>query len=189
LLDVTIVNDISGKNAQLAQAQKRRTIAWLRANTYFWPFLAVQRQQLEAWAEGRERIWAIDPPTKPERYFPIEPEAEQWTKVWNWVLAIHQLARENNTHFVLILFPLEFQVLDENYSTLPQELLTAKAAEAGIPVLDLLPTFQQACREKPGGACHLEDRYLFADVWMHPSAYGHELTAVELEAFLTGMLE
>jgi len=36
-----------------------------------------------------------------------------------------------------------------------------------------------------GGACQLEDRYLFADVWMHPSAYGHEMTAVELEALLT----
>jgi phospholipase/lecithinase/hemolysin len=84
---------------------------------------------------------------------------------------------------------LEFQVLDESYPTLPQEILTAKAAEANIPVLDLLPAFRQACREKPGGACHLEDRYLFADVWMHPSDYGHQLTAVGLEALLSPMLE
>jgi phospholipase/lecithinase/hemolysin len=55
--------------------------------------------------------------------------------------------------------------------------------------LDLLPAFRQACVEKPGGACQLEDRYLFADVWMHPSAYGHELTAVELEAFLSRLVE
>jgi hypothetical protein len=144
---------------------------------------------MEARAEGRERIEAIDPPSRPESYFPLEPEAERWTEVWNSVLAIHRLALENKVQFGLILFPLEFQVLDEKYSTLPQELLTAKAAEAGIPVLDLLPTFQEACREKPGGACQLEDRYLFADVWMHPSAYGHELTAVELETFLTGMLQ
>ena len=86
---------------------------------------------------------------------------------------------------VLILFPLEFQVLDESYATLAQEILTAKAAEADIPALDLLPSFQRACRDKPGGACQLDDRYLFADVWMHPSAYGHEVTAAELEALVT----
>jgi hypothetical protein len=188
LLDLTIVNDIYGRNALLAQ-NRPASIEWLRANTYFWPFLTVQLRWMEARAEGRERIEAIDPPSRPESYFPLEPEAERWTEVWNSVLAIHRLALENKVQFGLILFPLEFQVLDEKYSTLPQELLTAKAAEAGIPVLDLLPTFQEACREKPGGACQLEDRYLFADVWMHPSAYGHELTAVELETFLTGMLQ
>jgi len=91
--------------------------------------------------------------------------------------------------FLLLLFPLEFQVLDESYSTMPQELLTTKAAESGIPALDLLPTYRQACLEKPGDACQREDRYLFADVWMHPSAYGHELTAIELQAFLDEMLE
>jgi hypothetical protein len=51
-----------------------------------------------------------------------------------------------------------------------------RAAEADIPVLDLLPIFRQACREKRGGPCQREDRYLFADVRMHPSAYGHALT-------------
>jgi phospholipase/lecithinase/hemolysin len=54
----------------------------------------------------------------------------------------------------------------------------------GIPVVDLLPSYRQACREKPGGACQLEDRYLFADVWMHPSAIGHQLTAKEIQQFL-----
>jgi hypothetical protein len=188
LLDLTIFNDIYGQSALLAQ-NRPAPIEWLRANTYFWPFLTVQLRWLEAWAKGRERIEVIDPPTKPESYFPLEPEAGQWTEVWNGVLAINRLAVEHHALIVLILFPLEFQVLDENYSTLPQELLRAKAAEAGIPVLDVLPAFRQACRKKPGGACHLEDRYLFADVWMHPSAYGHQLTAVELEAFLSGMLE
>ena len=80
-------------------------------------------------------------------------------------------------------------MLDENYSTVPQELLTERTAEAGIPVLDLLSAFQQACQEKPGGVCYLEDRYLFADVWMHPSTYGHELTAAEIEMFLDEVLE
>ena len=84
----------------------------------------------------------------------------------------------------MIIFPLEFQVIDESYPTLPQELLIAKATEARIPVIDPLPSFRQACLQKPGGACQLEDRYLFADVWMHPSAEGHKLIADELKSFL-----
>jgi hypothetical protein len=104
------------------------------------------------------------------------------------VLGINELARENNVQVVLIVFPLEFQVLDEGYPTLPQEIFMAKADEAGIPALDLLSAFRQACREKPDGPCQLEDRYLFADVWMHPSNYGHSITAIELEALLAGVL-
>jgi len=187
LLDVTIVNDVYGQSALVAH-DRPGPIEWLRANTYFWPFLTIQLRWLEARAEGRERIGVIDPPTRPESYFPLDPEAERWAEVWDSVLAIERLARENGALVVLILFPLEFQVLDESYSTLPQDMFAARSAEAGIPVLDLLPSFRQACLEKPGGECRREDRYLFADVWMHPSAYGHELTAAELEVFLTEML-
>jgi hypothetical protein len=130
----------------------------------------------------------IDPPTNPAKYFPLDPQSDRWVARWNSVLDINRLARENNARVVLILFPLEFQVLDESYPTLPQEIFLTKAAEAGIPALDLLPAFRQACREKPGGACQLEDRYLFADVWMHPSAYGHRVTATELGIVLEPML-
>jgi hypothetical protein len=143
---------------------------------------------MEARSQGRERIDVIDPPTSPDKYFPLEPEAEQWTEVWNLVLNINQLAGEKNIPVVLILFPLEFQVFDESYPALPQELFMAEAAEDGMPALDLLPAFRQACREKPGGACQLEDRYLFADVWMHPSAYGHTLAATELGGVIEGIL-
>ncbi|NIT60727.1 MAG: hypothetical protein GWN00_32345, partial [Aliifodinibius sp.] len=75
-------------------------------------------------------------------------------------------------------------VLDDGYSVLPQEIFTTRSAEAGIPALDLLPFYRLACQKKPGSVCQLEDRYLFADVWMHPSPYGHELTAIQLQAFL-----
>ena len=152
---------------------KPAPLKWLGANTYFWPFLQSQMAWAKARAQGRDRVDTIDPPTNPAKYFPLDPQSDRWTERWNSVLDINRLARENNARVVLILFPLEFQVLDESYPTLPQEVFMAKAAEAGIPALDLLPAFQQACREKPGGACQLEDRYLFADVWMHPSAYGH----------------
>ena len=188
LLDLTIVNDIYGKSA-LAAHKRPAVIEWLRANTYFWPFLTVQLRWIEAQANGQERIDVIDPPTKPDSYFPLEPEAKRWVQVWEQISAMNRLAKENNADFRLILFPLEFQVLDESYTTLPQELLTAEATQDNIPVLDLLPTFRQACQDKPGGSCQLEDRYLFADVWMHPSAYGHTLTAIEVQAFLAGILE
>jgi phospholipase/lecithinase/hemolysin len=62
-------------------------------------------------------------------------------------------------------------------------------ADAGIPTLNLLPAFSQACQEKQGSPCQLKDRYLFADEWMHPSAFGHELTAAEIEAFLEPLLK
>jgi hypothetical protein len=149
----------------------------------------VQLRWMEARAEARERIDVIDPPTDPDKYFPPDPDAEQWKEFWDQVSAINRLAREKDVPVVLIIFPLEFQVIDESYPTLPQELLTARAKEAGISVIDSLPAFRQACREKPAGACQLEDRYLFADVWMHPSSDGHKLIAVELESLLTQMLE
>jgi len=188
LLDMTLVNDIYGKSALLAQ--KRSTpIEWLRTHTYFWPFLTIQLRWIEARAKGRERISVINPPTEAASYFPLDPKAKQWTTIWNETLAIDRLAEENNAHFLLLLFPVEFQVLDESYSTVPQEVLTTKAVESNIPALDLLPAYRRACEEKPGGACHQEDHYLFADVWMHPSAYGHKLTAIEIKAFLDEMLE
>jgi len=187
LIELTLANDIKGGSALLAEDQ-RVLIKWLRDNTYFWPFLTVQLRWLEARTEGQKRIDVLEPPTNPDKYFPPTPESEQWTNVWDSVLAINRLAGENNASIILAIFPLEFQVLDENYPTLPQELFKARAAEAGIPVLDLLPAFQKACREKPGGSCYLEDRYLFADVWMHPSAYGHQIAAAEIETILTQIL-
>jgi hypothetical protein len=188
LLDLTLVNDIKGESALLANNQPA-LIQWLRDHTYFWPFLTIQYRWLQARNNGRERIDVIDPPTEADKYFSLDPEAEEWTEVWNWVAAINETAEANDIPMVLVMFPLEFQVVDESFPTLPQEIFTAKAAEAGVPVLDLLPAFRQACLEKPGGTCQVEDRYLFADVWMHPSAYGHEVTAAELGLFLSETVE
>jgi lysophospholipase L1-like esterase len=184
LLDITLVNDIYGGNA-LEAHNRPAAIEWLRSKTHFWPFLSVQYRTFQARSEGRERIDVIDPPRSAEKYFPLDPEAERWTTIWNQIESINRLANENEATLILVLFPLEFQVLDESFSTLPQEILAARAAEAGIPTVDLLPSYRQACRDKADdGPCQLEDRYLFADVWMHPSAYGHKLTAHEIFAFL-----
>jgi lysophospholipase L1-like esterase len=188
LLDITLANDIKGKSALLADHQPA-LIKWLRSNTYFWPFLTVQLRWMQARAQNRDRIDVIDPPTEPDKYFPPDPKSGQWKEFWNQVSAIDRLASEKDIPMVLMISPLEFQVIDETYPTLPQELLDAKATAAGIPVVDPLPAFREACLEKPGGACQLEDRYLFADVWMHPSAEGHKLIADELEALLSRMIK
>jgi hypothetical protein len=187
LFDLTLANDIKGRSALLADSYPLG-IKWLRDNTYFWPFLTVQMRWWKARVEGQSRIDVIDPPTDPEKYFPLDPAAEQWTEAWNRLLAIDRLARDSSVPVVLVIFPLEFQVLDDQYPTVPQELLKTRGAQAGIPVVDLLPAFRQACQEKPGGACQREDRYLFADVWMHPSTFGHQLTASEIEAVVAGLM-
>ena len=188
VLDLTIANDINGKSALLA-GNDSGPFRWLSDHTYFWPFLQSQAAWAKARAQGKERVDTINPPTNPAKYFPLDPQSVRWTERWSTILEINRLASEKNIPVVLVLFPLEFQVLDESFPTLPQELLSTKAAEAGIPALDPLPVFRQACLEKPGGPCHLEDRYLFADVWMHPSAEGHKLVAAELEAYLPGMVK
>lgn len=181
LYDLTIVNDVYGANA-LQKDRQPPLQDWLRANTYFWPFLSIQMQWMQARTAGRERIDVIDPPTEAAKYFPLNANAERWDKLWESLLAMDSLAAGQGAEFVLLLFPLEYQVVDENYSTLPQELLVERAQEAGMTVIDLLPVYQEACRAKPEGRCQLEDRYLFADVWMHPSPYGHTITT---EAILT----
>ena len=188
VLDLTIANDINGKSALLA-GNDPQPLRWLNDHTYFWPFLQSQMSWAKARAEGRDRVDTIDPPTNAAKYFPLDPKSERWTERWDTILEINRLAKENDVPMVLVMFPLEFQVLDESYSTLPQELFTVRSAEAGIPVLDLLPAFQQACLQKPGGECQLEDRYLFADVWMHPSSEGNKLTANELAEFLPRIIE
>lgn len=187
VLDVTIANDINGKSALLA-GNDSKVFRWLSDHTYFWPFLQSQAAWARARAEGRERVETIDPPTNPAKYFPLDPQHERWDERWNSILEINRLAGENDARVVLVLFPLEFQVVDKSFPVIPQELFLAKATEAEIPALDLLPAFQQACQTKPGGACQHEDRYLFADVWMHPSAYGHAVTATELEKVIAPML-
>jgi hypothetical protein len=182
LLDLTIVNDIYGGSA--LEAERPALIEWLRAKTYFWPFLTVQMRWLEARAKGRNRIPVIDPPKDPAAYYPLDLESPRWAVIWDRIQAMRHLAEENGSGFLLILFPLEFQVLDDNYSRAPQLAITRRAASARVPALDLLPAYREACLGKPGGPCQLEDRYLFADVWMHPSVLGHEVAAAQIEASL-----
>ena len=176
VLELTLPNDITGSNA-LKKGDRSSVIEWLRAHTYFFPFLSIQASWIEARADGRERIPVLDPPTTPGSYFPVDAGDDKWDAFWGPVAAIAEAARAEGIPVVLVLFPLEFQVVDPDFPTTPQEVLVKRAGESGLPIVDLLSVFQAACAEKPGGPCVLEDRYLFADVWMHPSPLGNRIAA------------
>jgi hypothetical protein len=177
LLDITLVNDIYGTSALDEAGRRHPIIQWLRSHTHFWPFLTVQYRWLEAKAAGRDRIDVIDPPHNPEQYFPLERDAAQWKKIEASLSAIQQAAQSSGAPLVLVLFPLEYQVVDAGYPIVPQQMIGEFAQSASILAVDLLDVYQKACQAKPAGPCQIEDRYLFADVWMHPSTYGHALAA------------
>jgi hypothetical protein len=179
VLDMTLVNDIYGRTA-LARLREPGLIDWLQTNTYFYPFLTIQMKWVEARSQGEDRIDIIDPPTRASSYFPVARTGEQWDELWEVIFEIDRAAELQGIPLILVMFPLEFQVVDHDFPTTPQDVLRDRAEQANIPVIDLLPVFRQACVEKPDGPCELEDRYLFADVWMHPSAIGHRLTAERL---------
>ena len=176
LLECTLVNDIFGGSAVGAHAQAP-PIKWLRAHTYFWPFLTVEFQWLKAAWAGRARIPVIDPPHTPESFFPLDRHATRWTDYLGWLEDIERTAAAANVPVIIVLFPIEYQVTDPSFPTLPQQQVIGLGQKLGTRVVDLLSPFQQACAAKPGGRCQVEDRYLFADVWMHPSAVGNTIAA------------
>ena len=176
VLDLTLVNDIFGQNA--LERQDRGGIGeLLRNNTHIWPFMSIQMQWLRARSNGNDRISVIDPPTEARSYFPLTADDERWDAIWEPISEMNAIAEENNIPFVLLLFPLEHQVINPDFPRIPQEVFSARADQQNIPVIDLLPVYMEACETKAGAPCELEDRYLFADVWMHPSTLGHEITA------------
>ncbi len=78
---------------------------------------------------------------------------------------------------MVVMVPIEYQVLEDNFSRQFQNQITQRAQRDGVTIVDPLASFRNACDEKANGRCTLQDHYLFADVWMHPSALGHTLLA------------
>lgn len=176
LLNVTLVNDVYGRSA--LKLSNEPLFDWLRDHTYSWPFLSVQYRQLEVRLRRREAIPLLNPPSEATLYFPLQETDPQWDVLWKPIQEIAMLANEHGSKFMLIVLPTAFQVKDTGYSTVPQQVLTRRAKEVGFEILDLLPDFRKACLEvPPGEGCGPEDRYLWADMWMHPSTVGHRLMA------------
>ena len=176
LLNFTVVNDVYGGSPVAASSEP--LLEWLRDHTYFWPFLSVQYRLLEVRMGQREAIPVLNPPPEATAYFPTQEDDPQWDVVWRPIQDIAALAGEHGSEFLLLVLPTAFQVQDATYSEVPQQVLAKRGREDGIEVLDLLPVFQEACREAPPGeSCGPEGRYLWAEMWMHPSALGHRLMA------------
>jgi lysophospholipase L1-like esterase len=184
--EITIPNDIYGSSA--LNRTNPPFIEWMRAHTYSWPFLAIQLDHLRARWAGRENIDVLDPPDTPEYYFPLDPNASEWGKIQELIIEINQTAKSYGIPLILILFPIEYQVINTDYVELPQKILSDIALQNDISVVDLLPAYRKACQEKSTNHCQLRDRYLFADTWMHPSPLGHKIAANEILAALIGYL-
>lgn len=183
LVDLTIVNDVLGASATAAPGRPP-LIEWLRGNTYFWPFLTLQLRAIEVKARENARIDVLNPPKDAGSYFPLDASDPAWNKSWQYIERSFQIVKARDIKFVLLQFPLEHQVINPDFPTTAQQVFTERARNSGIPTIDLLPAFQKACNEKPDGKCQLEDHYLFADLWMHPSKKGNEITAGEILKWL-----
>lgn len=179
LIDLTIVNDIYGASA-IAAPDRPLLIEWLRSNTYFWPFLTLQIRAIQANAQDNGRIAVLNPPKDAASYFPLDPADPAWDSSWKYIQRSFQAAKAKDIPFILLQFPVEHQVIDPKFPTTPQQVFSNHAGKIGMLTIDLLPAFQIACSEKPGGKCQLEDHYLFADLWMHPSKLGNEITAAQV---------
>jgi lysophospholipase L1-like esterase len=176
LLNFTVVNDVYGRSALSDSTES--LVNWLRDHTYAWPFLSVQYHLLEVRLGQQGAIPVLNPPADSTAYFPTREDDPQWDLVWEPIQDIATLADEHGSEFLLIVLPTAFQVQDAAYPEVPQQVLARRGREDGIQVLDLLPIFREACQEAPPGeSCGPEGRYLWAEMWMHPSTLGHRLMA------------
>jgi hypothetical protein len=179
LLDLTLANDQFGESALMWDRQPS-LLKWLRDNTHFWPFMMIQMKWAAAKLKGESRIDLTNPPNQPGKYFPEDANHPRWEHLTDQIRQIGEITKEREIPLIVVIFPIEFQVFDDSFSTLPQTIYSNWTNNSGSLTVDLLPAYRQACEAKPGGECILEDRYLFADVWMHPSAFGHRIAAEEI---------
>jgi lysophospholipase L1-like esterase len=97
-----------------------------------------------------------------------------------WLEALYDgMARDAAAHgerLAVVVFPFQAQV-EQGIADVLQQKLRAMGARAGIPVVDLLPSFRRAAAQ-PG-------ERLFQDMW-HPAARGHRVAAEELFCALVG---
>jgi hypothetical protein len=187
ILDLTIVNDIHGHGPEVIDAT-RDFKHWFRENTYGWPFVTTQMRYLLTGHRGPEAIPGMTPPTRVTAYFPLEREHPAWDKVWQPLEEMYRAAEEQGIPFIVVAFPTAYQLSSLAHPDVPQQVLGGRAAATGIPFVDLLPVYAQACREAGSDACEGYQNLLFVDVWMHPNAFGHHLAAQEVVEVLVPYL-
>lgn len=185
ILDLTIVNDIYGKSQVSTLSGGWSLFQWLRDHTYGWPFLTTELRFLLSRSYGPEAIPVLNPPKEASAYFPLDENSPVWDRVWSYIAEMNQACKRRNIGFLIVAFPTAFQLNSANHPDTPQKVFSKRAAQAGIPFIDLLPTYRQACEGASPGACEGYRNLLFADVWMHPNQYGHSLAAKAIFKVLT----
>jgi hypothetical protein len=188
ILDLTIVNDIRGRGPEMVFDRDVGIKRWLRENTYAWPFVATQTRFLLAGQSGPEAIRALNPPDEAVKYYPLDKADSVWDRVWLPIADMYEAARNKGIPLIVVAFPTAYQLSSQNHPDIPQQVIEERAASAGIPFLDLLPTYEEACRDAGPEACEGYENLLFADVWMHPNVFGHEIASREVEEALTPYL-
>jgi hypothetical protein len=177
VLDITVVNDVYGSGPHLSSGSP--LVDWLRDETHLWPFLTTQARFLAARRYGPEAIPALNPPTAPEAYYPLDEQSPVWEELWRWIADLDAGCRRRGVPLVLLVFPTGFQIND-GHPDVPQRVFARRAAAAGIAMVDLLPIYQAACQAHGAESCRGLVNLLSADVWMHPTPLAHRLAAEAL---------
>lgn len=103
---------------------------------------------------------------------PAFAEAEQWRVTLALLARMNALCVQQNVHFAVVVIPFVDQVKDPRLQS-PQEVLRDFGRRNDIPLLDLLPHFEQ----------RLEDNFLIND--LHWTPQGHRIAAASIASFLS----
>jgi lysophospholipase L1-like esterase len=181
VLEITLVNDILQGDGEAGQAAEPTLPNFLRDHTYLWPMLTTQGRILISRQKGPEAIPVLNPPRDAGAYFPSTESDPRYDNWWRSVSDIHSVLQSRGVKLVLVAFPTAFQFAPENpHPDTPQRVIRQRAAEEGIPFVDLLPVYQQACQSATPDMCQPYINALSVDVWMHPTALGNQLAAEAL---------
>jgi hypothetical protein len=182
LLEVTVVNDIYGRSP--GNTGRLGLFDWLRDNTYTWPFITTQARFLLARNKGPEAIPVLNPPKKASAYYPLDEDHQRWDLLWQQILEMQKAAQDQGVDFLLLIFPTALQFNSAEHPDVPQRVFTARAREAGIEFVDLLPIYKQECEQAAPSSCEGFENMLSADIWMHPTVLGHTLAAEKIAKLL-----
>jgi hypothetical protein len=151
--------------------------------------LTTQARFLLAKYRGPEAIPVLNPPSQASAYYPLEEDSLVWDQIWDRISEIRNAAELAGARFVIVVFPTALQLNSSGHPDVPQRVLSERAREENVSLIDLLPRYQQVCKAAQQGACEGYENLLFADVWMHPNELGHRLTADEIVSWLVPQLE
>jgi hypothetical protein len=178
VLAVTIVNDIFGDGPQVSRPGS--VTDWLRDHTHAWPVLTTQVRLLLARTVNPGFLPVLNPPRTAQAYYPGDEDDPRWGNLLDPVLAIARACETAGIPLWVVVFPTAMQVSEDAHPDLPQQMLKDLGEQLDAQVVDLLPVYRQECMRVGLEACAGLENHLFADVWMHPSARGHELAAQAL---------